>query len=159
MRSLFSTLVFLAVIFLLVGWWRGWITFTKQSDADRHEVGVGVILDKEKAKEDADKLGQKADQAVKQADNKKSQTGPDTTKGTISSIDSNRRLVVRTTNNTEVKIEVDASTRITLNDSTAAFTDLRVGDEATVTYEPREGRNIAKSVTALHRNGAAGPQR
>jgi hypothetical protein len=150
MRSLFSTVVFLAVIFLAVGWWRGWVTFIKHTDAEGDKVGVGVIVDKDKAKEDAAKLAQKTDEALK-----KSQTGPETAKGTISAIDANRHLVLRATSNKELRVEVDTSTRITLNDTAAGLTDLRVGDEATVTYEPRDGKNIAKSVTAFHRNGAA----
>ncbi len=156
MRSLLSTLVLLLVVFLFVGWWRGWVTFNKESDANGDKVGYGVTIDKPKAKEDAQKLAEKTNDALKSGDEKKMPTEPVTVRGTIATIDANQRLVLKTNNNAEVKIDLEASTSITLNDRTARLTDLHVGDEATVNYGSRGGKNVATEVAAVHHEGSSG---
>jgi hypothetical protein len=150
---LLTTLVFLVAVVLVVGWFRGWVTFTKHSDTADDKVQYGVTIDKEKAKRDKENLARKADDAIHGRDESK----PETVTGTIGSIDANQRLVLKTGSKADLKLEVDQSTQIKVNERTSGLTDLHVGDEASVDYVAKNGKNVARSIAVVHKDGRAGP--
>jgi hypothetical protein len=138
-----STVLFLAAVVLVIGWFRGWVSFTKSIDTgDENKANYGVSINKEGAHEDAEKLAKKAHQAVGKADLGSS------AKGTIASLDQGQGLVVRTVDNKSVDMNVDSSTRVTLNDRPAGLTDLRSGDPVTVAYSTKDDKKVATTITA-----------
>jgi hypothetical protein len=149
---LLSTLALVVVLVLFIGWMRGWVTFTKTDSTGDDRVSVTV--DQTKAKQDAKDLADKARNALEEKKESDKSSATSTAAGKITVISGDQKLALSAANTKELKLDVDSATTITLNDRTASLGDLRVGDEATVVYESKGGKNFARSVAANHKVSA-----
>jgi len=61
------------------------------------------------------------------------------------------QVVVRTADQKEVTVYVVPQTTYTFNDQPARFADFRTGADVRVHYDLRDRRNVARSVTGIHR--------
>jgi hypothetical protein len=84
MRHLIKLLILLVIVFVIVGFWQGWISFTSSqtADANGNKVNLGLTVDKEKMKAEVKGAKDKIKEEVKELRDKvRSKTAtPDATK-------------------------------------------------------------------------------
>jgi hypothetical protein len=142
------------IIFVLVvgaavgfGYYCGWLRFS--SEREQGKVAVGMQVDTDKIKSDARATEDKARRLTEKFKGGAEEAEhAETVKGTVTSVDeSDRRLMLSTAENKELTIQLDSGTKIRARDTQAALKDLRPGDQVTVAFHVKDGKNLAQSIT------------
>lgn len=68
--------------------------------------------------------------------------------GEVKAVDTAAKTITVVKKDMEVVITVDDKTTITINKEKKALSDVKAGDTVTVAYVEKEGKKIAKSITA-----------
>jgi len=157
MRTLIAIVVVVLLIVIAIGISRDWFTFHSRENPNDDKVTFGVDLDKakfhadtraaqQKLQEDKEAAEKKAKELAAKADEQT--TTEKTISGTIAKIDAaDNRLAVTATDNKELNIFVDSSTKIRRKNEVLQLNDLRAGNEITAAYMAKDGKNLAKSIT------------
>jgi hypothetical protein len=147
MRKLIIVLIALFVAVAVFGFYLNWFNVSTRHDAeDDNKVTVGLEIDKDRIKQDTEAARRKAQDLADKTKN--ARTGAETAKGTIVRVEEqDQRLTVMTTENKELTIQMDSSSKVRIKAREAPLTELREGDRVTVVFEVKNGHNIARSVT------------
>jgi hypothetical protein len=150
-------LVVLAVLGVLVvggvvalGFSRDWFHLTVNEDKMRADTDEA----KEKVQAVGKQIKDKAGDAVDQAKEGTAKKGPGikTATGRVKKVEAaDNRFLMTTADSTELTVHMDPSSTLRLNDQQVGLEDLRIGDEARVDYDLKEGQALAGSVT-VNRN-------
>ncbi len=66
MKSIFKMLIVLVICLVVVGFWRGWFSFSSTGTGDKQKEEINVSVDKEKIREDVQKAKAKIAGEVKE---------------------------------------------------------------------------------------------
>jgi len=148
MRRFIIFVLALLVVVVAIGIYRDWFNFGKQDDPGSDKTRLSVEVDKRKIEQDAEALKQQAKELGQRA-NIDTGNKEETATGTVSKVDSAaQRLMIVTSDNKELTVNVDASTKLRAKDGPMSLNDLRAGERVTVVYSVKDGKKIAQSVTA-----------
>jgi hypothetical protein len=108
-----------------------------------HDLGTAVKEEAQAAKEKAREVGSAVKDRLAKA------TPEETVRGKVVKIDeSGHSFDLTTSDKKQVSVQVDSSSKLTLKGSDLQLQDLHNGDDVTVTYHAKEGKNVATSIKA-----------
>jgi hypothetical protein len=151
MARFLLALVVIACIVIGVGFYLDWFRF----DANREKVGDKVSVNREKIDEDVAKakqqvkdLGEKAKNAGTQVkEQAKALAGKQTAKGQVKQADpQEHRFVIETTDHKDLTLHTDADSKVERDGKEVGPDALKSGDPVTVTYQVKDGKNLATQV-------------
>jgi len=150
MRKTITTLVFLVIVMIGLGFYLHWFDLSTASDAQQDKININLNIDKGKIKADAEtakeKSGELAQRLEKKADDISAKD--QTAQGKVAAVDDKESSFTLTDKRKELTIHLDATNaKIRLRGAEAHLKDLRTGDEVSVVYRVTDGKNIARSVT------------
>lgn len=167
MRKLIGTIVVLIVLVAGLGYYRGWFSISRTDAPGSDDVGVGVSIDRSKAKGDVAQAGEKLRDLTRRGKEEiKSAAGSDerpsssdempaegvaTAAGKIVSIEPAGSLTVETDDGRSLQIEVPVAAGVTVDGRDATTAALRSGDQIVVHYESAEGKNVARDLSVTTR--------
>ncbi len=121
MRAFLVILVLLAAGVIGLGLYRNWFTVTV--DRDKMEADANAVKAKWKGK-------------------------PQEQKGTVKEVEMDEnRLILTTPDGKEMTVHVTDASKVRRNGAAGTLADLKAGDEVSVQYRDRGGKNEAASVT------------
>jgi hypothetical protein len=144
MRKAIGSLAVLLLLLIGVGFAIGWWHINKDKSSD-DKVILTVDVDKKKIKDDAAAATEKAKEI---GDKIRDKVQGETVKGTIMRIDMADQRLVMKTGEKEITVQVGADTVIHLGDKVAGLKDLQDGDRLTVVLMAKDGKIVAKTITA-----------
>jgi hypothetical protein len=149
MRAIRIIVLLLLVALVGLGFYRDWFHFTREQSPEDGKEAVRLEVNKDKIQQDLNKAKQQAGKIGAEVKDKLSvHSTTETAKGAITKVeDANHHFLLRTSEQKELTIQVEPTSRIRLRDTQIQLQDLRVGDQVTVTYQVKEGKNIAQTVT------------
>lgn len=147
-----TALVVLLALGFGVGLYLDWFHLSVKRPAAEGDKKLTVSLEvnTEKVKDAAEAAKQKGKE-IGAAIKEKIDTvaGTETAKGTVVKVEeAEHRLTVMTSENKELTVLVEESSKVRLKDAPMQLKDLQEGDEVTVIYTVKDGKNIARAVTA-----------
>ncbi|HEV3143913.1 MAG TPA: hypothetical protein VGZ47_08530 [Gemmataceae bacterium] len=153
MRRILGTLVVLAAIVVGVGIWRDWFHFRSQSSTnDDQTTTFSVDVNRQKIQDDkaaaaesARQLGERIQEGAQGIASGHSARGHIAKVGPMD----NRVLVVKTSDDKELTLQLEPTTKIFGNEQAMQYQDLHEGEHIWVTYSIQDGKNIARSITIL----------
>jgi hypothetical protein len=133
-------LIGIVVLCLLVlgglGLYFKWFGFSASNEGNRPDLHLTV--DKTKVKEDLNVVKEKYHSLL----------GEKTVEGAMHHIETaSQELTILDGQNKDVTIKVDAATKIKIGDKDGAFSDLKDGERAHVTYDVKKDGNSAQTIT------------
>ncbi len=135
-------LAVLVVVFFVVALYLGWFRFhTHRQSPDDGKLTIGVEVDTQRFWSDTEA----ARDRVRNAGQTVPAVAPktETTRGMLKSLDEERsEFGLVDAVDRSWTFYLTKMTRVYLNDREVGLSDLRPGDLATVTYEPRDGNNL-----------------
>jgi hypothetical protein len=149
MRKLIGTVVILAAIFVGLGAYLDWFNLSsREKGSDHKKTTVTLEVDKGKMQEDTEAARQKAGEFGEKVKTKiDSLGGTETVKGTVIKVsEGDHHFTLMTAANKELTFDMDASSQVRFTDREASMKDLKAGDQATVTYKVKDGKNMARSI-------------
>jgi hypothetical protein len=152
MRRLLGSLLIIIAIIVAVGIWRGWFNFRSQSAReDENRTTFSVDVNRNQIERDTAAVERSARQVGERIkEDAHGLAGDHTARGTIARIGAmEKHVLVRTSDNKELIVEVEPATRIIENEQPIQLDGLREGERVLVTYSTRDGKNIAGSITIL----------
>jgi hypothetical protein len=124
------------------------------TNTDAKTSDLHVSLNKDKVEHDANAVKEGAKSGAEGIKNEfNSLRGEKTVAGTISSIEMAKSdLTITDDQKKETMVNVDANTKITINDKAGVFADLKADDKVSVKYSANKDGNVATSVTVAKKS-------
>lgn len=134
-----------------LGFYLGWFTTTTQrSTTDDGKVVVALQVDTDKIKADAKTARESVEKAGDAIKDKIQDLGGTTVQGKIMSVDATAQsFTLMTSEGKEVTLHLAPKAEVKLKDKPGELKDLHAGDEVTVVYKSEDGKNLARSITAV----------
>lgn len=142
----FMTLVLiLLVIFVGVGFWRGWFSLSTRATEDGDgQTDVTLSIDQEEMERDAEAALEATRREAREVGEKiRAATDIRSVEGAVESVDPQQRTVtVRTEDNDVQTFRADENTELSRDDEPAEFGGISAGDTVIVVYREGEQRRV-----------------
>ena len=151
MRRLLGSLVVLIAIVVVIGIWRGWFDFRSNSREGDGNRTYSVDVNRTQIAKDTAVVGQSARQVGERIkENVENVAGQHSANGIIIRVERKDKLLqIRTSENKELTIAIEPSTKIVENEESVQLDGLRDGERVWITYSVQDGKNVAQSITVL----------